>query len=124
MVFLAVLALFYFRNINTPKENNENEEEKEIVIPKDQLLNQLSIWSMDIYTNKSYDKCVDQGDGSCFISLTSLEKDYGKDISLFRKKGAECTLSLSGLSFYLNNKNIPFSMVLGGCKYNNPSTDE
>ncbi len=115
LVFLGLFTFFSLKRY-TSKEQNDG---KEIVISSDKLFNRLSIWSIDLYDNKKYDKCVIQNDGTCFISLNSLEKDYGKDISLFKQKGAECLLEMSGVSFNLIDEGEPFYMVLGGCKYNN-----
>ena len=122
IVCLTLLGLFTFifiKNIEKKKNNN-----KEVIIPQEKLFNQLSIWSMDIYQNKKYDKCVETENSSCFISLDSLRDDYGKDISMFKQAGAECISSISGLSFDLDNENEPFSIILGGCKYNNPAKEE
>ena len=124
---LAVFTVFYLKGLEgSKKKNNDKEitENNEKVISKYILLNQLSEWSLDIYQNKKFDKCVEQGDDSCFISLESLENDYGKDISLFKKSGAECVLSISGLTINMDNPAEPFSIILGGCKFNNRSNNK
>ena len=115
--FLVVFALFYAKNYTKKETISSNKEP--VVVSQEKLVNQLAAWSMDIYQSKTYDKCVEQGDYSCFISLDSLEQNYGKDISLFKGAGAECASSISGLSFYLDDPSKPFSIILGGCKYNN-----
>ncbi len=115
---LVVFTLFYLKDLG--KQNNfKNDKDNVDAVAKNKLFDQLTTWSMDIYQSNNYDNCVDQEDGTCFISLDSLEKDYGKDISIFKEKGAECSISLSGLSINLNNSSEPFSIILGGCKYNN-----
>jgi len=73
-------------------------------------------WGLELYDNKTYDKCTQQ-EGKCFISLKSLEKDYGYDISLFKAKGASCSLEKSGLYFENEESDIPFSDYLSGCKF-------
>ena len=102
IVCLTLLGLFTFifiKNIEKKKNNN-----KEVIIPQEKLFNQLSIWSMDIYQNKKYDKCVETENSSCFTSLDSLRDDYGKDRVI--EKELEGMLSNEKIQF-IQNKIMP-----------------
>ena len=103
------------------RERRKKKEEESTNLPayeQEELYDILSGWAQDLYLNKNYDKCVKNNDGSCFLSLESLEKNYGKDISKFKdEKRGGCLLDSSGITFYLGNEEMPFSFSLEGCEY-------
>ncbi len=106
----------------SPRNEKKEKEKKEQTLPttyeKADLYDILADWAMELYESNNYNKCVKQSDNSCFLSLESLEKDYGKDITKFKdeKRGA-CLLDTSGISFYANNKESAFSFTLEGCEF-------
>ena len=112
--------------VDNGKENYKKKKEKSDNLPPyegEELYGILTKYASELFKNKEYDKCVKKDDGSCFLSLESLEKNYGKDISKFRdEKRGGCLLDVSGITFYSDNNN-PFSLALEGCEFLN-STDE
>ena len=128
IVLLSVGLVFIFSSgsdkskneVDPAKQKEKKKEESTNPEPYDQveLYDILSGWAQDLYQKNNYDKCVKNNDGTCFLSLVSLEKDYGKDISKFKdEKRGGCLLETSGITFNMNNKEIPFSFSLEGCEY-------
>ena len=135
VALLGVGAIFLFKggknestnevNPVDEKEKEDKKEEKPKAPPyeKEELYDIISGWAQDLYYNNNYDKCVKTDEKTCFLSLESLEKDYGKDISKFKDERGECLLDTSGITFYLKDETTPFSFSLEGCRFLDATDD-
>ena len=114
---LLIGGVFFLTKSFSEKNSPKEKEEKVSVVPGNQLSKSLAEIADDLYRKENYDKCILE-EGRCFLSLDSLEKDYGYDISLFTGKGANCSRTKSGIYFStVRDDSAPYTVEFMKCEF-------
>ena len=114
VVIGCAIVLLIIGGILLMSENTTKTDDSRITSAVE-LKQNLMTFGYELYKTNNHAKCVQDKD-KCFISLKSLEKDYGYDITVFTDSSAECNVDKSGLYFNNNPKEHPFYLYLVGCK--------